>query len=260
MSEGIPYINTPQFIIDTSYKINTSVLPGFEDAPTSKSQHYAFIRGPQELSGGRVDDITTQKIILEWLERERERGHKLVGSFDTSLVWLFEVLPNSVRFIKDDWRKIWQNRYRQTKAYRWGFNFNWKNLSENILANGSILNNDIGRENIINNLISIYKDLENKRLIPPIDVSKIDVDIGREKVYKVTFKDQLNSIHFITDAEDVRYVYYTARSDFEAREIAEKRLSKSSIILDIEMDHYEIHPTLLNVSFSIPIFAHYIKI
>lgn len=82
--------------------ISSSSLPGFEEAPVSKSQHYAFIKGPQELTGKRIDDPVAQKIILDWLEREREKGHKLVGTFETSLCWIFEVIPNSVRFMTDD--------------------------------------------------------------------------------------------------------------------------------------------------------------
>ena len=96
-------VHTLQNTIQTwDTKISSSSLPGFEDAPVSKSQHYAFIKGPDSLAGKRVCDVATQEIILEWLEREREKGHKLVGSFETSLTWLFEVIPNSVRFMTDD--------------------------------------------------------------------------------------------------------------------------------------------------------------
>jgi len=84
-------------------RISHDSLPGFDETvPESRSANYAFIKGPEELSGMRVDDPKAQGIILKWLEDERARGRKLVGAFDTSLTWLFEVTPNSVRFITDD--------------------------------------------------------------------------------------------------------------------------------------------------------------
>jgi len=83
-------------------RISSRAMPGLEDAPEARSSNYAFIKGPAELSGMRVDTPESQKIILEWLESERSKGRKLVGAFDTSLSWLFEITPNSVRFIKDE--------------------------------------------------------------------------------------------------------------------------------------------------------------
>jgi len=84
-------------------RISPKHLPGLEEGiPESRSSNYAFIKGPDGLNGRRIEDPEAQKIILEWLERERARGHKLVGSFATSTTWLFEVTPNSVRFIKDE--------------------------------------------------------------------------------------------------------------------------------------------------------------
>ena len=67
-----------------------------------RSTNYAFIKGPSDLAECRVDDPETQTKILTWLEKERSKGHKLVGAFSTSLSWLFEVTPNSVRFILED--------------------------------------------------------------------------------------------------------------------------------------------------------------
>jgi len=82
--------------------ISRAAFRGLEPAEESRSANYAFIKGPEELNGRRVDQPDTQKIILEWLESERSKGRKLVGAFDTSLTWLFEITPNSVRFIKDE--------------------------------------------------------------------------------------------------------------------------------------------------------------
>lgn len=82
--------------------ISRTSYVGLESAEESRSANYAFIKGPEELSGKRVDQPESQKIILEWLESERSKGRKLVGAFDTSLSWLFEITPNSVRFIKDE--------------------------------------------------------------------------------------------------------------------------------------------------------------
>ena len=83
--------------------ISRKSLRGLEPADESRSSNYAFIKGPSELNGMRVDQPEAQKIILEWIEGERAKGHKLVGAFDTSLTWLFEVIPNSVRFIRDEY-------------------------------------------------------------------------------------------------------------------------------------------------------------
>ncbi len=86
-----------------NYRITANEMPGLSDSAIEcHTSNYAFIKGPQELSGNRIDDPETQKMILTWLETERSKGHKLVGAFDTSLSWLFEVTPNSVRFITDD--------------------------------------------------------------------------------------------------------------------------------------------------------------
>jgi len=82
--------------------IDSSKLVGLETSPETKSANYAFIKGPSSLTGLRIGDPEAQKIILEWIEKERSQGRKLVGAFDTSLSWLFEVIPNSVRFITDD--------------------------------------------------------------------------------------------------------------------------------------------------------------
>ena len=82
--------------------VPNSSLEGLVPNIESRSANYAFIKGPEELSGRRVSDPETQELILKWLEYERARGHRLVGAFDTSLSWLFDVTPNSVRFIKDE--------------------------------------------------------------------------------------------------------------------------------------------------------------
>ena len=78
-------------------------MPGLSDSAIEcNSANYAFIKGPEELNGSRIDDPETQKKILTWLETERSKGNKVVGAFSSSLSWLFEVTPNSVRFITDD--------------------------------------------------------------------------------------------------------------------------------------------------------------
>ena len=84
--------------------ITSDRMPGMQDVGSieCRTSNYAFIKGPSDLNGCRVDNPETQKQILSWLEIERGKGHKLVGAFDTSLTWLFEVTPNSVRFITDD--------------------------------------------------------------------------------------------------------------------------------------------------------------
>jgi len=83
-------------------KLSAKAMPGLEEAPEVRSSNYAFIKGPSDLSGMQVDDPAAQKKILEWIESERAKGRKLVGAFDTSLSWLFEITPNSVRFIRDE--------------------------------------------------------------------------------------------------------------------------------------------------------------
>lgn len=106
ISTGISdYAYSPSKIDGGSIEMATvsrTALSGLEPAEECRSSNYAFIKGPVELNGRRVDQPEAQKIILEWLERERANGRKLVGAFDTSLTWLFEITPNSIRFIQDE--------------------------------------------------------------------------------------------------------------------------------------------------------------
>jgi hypothetical protein len=90
---------------DYNYVTTTTTVetPSLDDIyEEMRSINYAFIKGPQELNGLKIEDPGTQKIILDWLEKERSKGNKLVSAFNTSVTWLFEVTPNSVRFITDE--------------------------------------------------------------------------------------------------------------------------------------------------------------
>ena len=94
------YIDTDAIV---GSQISAKLLPGLEDNSfETRSPHYAFIKGPQELNGRRIEDPYTQELILKWLEKERFNGNKLVGAFNTTTSWLFETIPNSVRFITDE--------------------------------------------------------------------------------------------------------------------------------------------------------------
>ncbi len=99
------YQNVLNTVMGTSPSLDTiskESLPGFDDAPETKLGNYAFIKGPEELRGLRIDSVRAQQIILKWLNEERQKGNRCVGAFESSLTWLFEVVPNSVRFITDD--------------------------------------------------------------------------------------------------------------------------------------------------------------
>lgn len=129
-----------------------------------------------------------------------------------------------------------------------------KGLYENVFANGSIIKNEANIENIKNTLITISKDLQNRGLIPEMKLNTVDIDVGRDKVFKVSYKDQLNSINFITGVDEVKSVYYTARSEFEARGIAEGHLCSSCKILSIELDHEVLDYSRLDINLAIPIY------
>ena len=128
-----------------------------------------------------------------------------------------------------------------------------RGLYENVFANGSIIKNEENIANIRDTIITLSKDLQNRGLIPEMKLNTVDVDIGRDKVFKVSYKDQLNSINFITGEDNIKFAYYSARSELEARKIAESRLSKSSIIVGIILDHEVLDYSRLDINLAIPL-------
>ena len=86
-------------------------------------------------------------------------------------------------------------------------------------------------------LIEVCKDLEKRKSLIRPRREDPKVDLHREKAFKITYKDQLNSIEFITDREEIKTISEIASSERDAEFKAKERLSSIATVLSSEFDH-----------------------
>lgn len=105
-------------------------------------------------------------------------------------------------------------------------------------------------DSILRVMEEVSKDLEKRNLLIPPRREDIKVDLHRDKVFKITYKDQLNSIEFITDREEIKTILVTASSERDAEFKAKERLSSSATVLSSEFDHEELDRNRVNVDYA----------
>jgi len=84
-------------------------------------------------------------------------------------------------------------------------------------------------------------------------ISNINVTPYKDKVYHVKYKDQLQSIEFIMDVQEIKTTKIIANSENDAAFKVRERFGPKVVILKIEFLHDKIDNTSINLNFHLKI-------
>jgi len=117
----------------------------------------------------------------------------------------------------------------------------------------SISPQEINVETLLETMRKITQDLENRKVITPsLDIKNdIKVSPGTIPVYRVSYKDQLNSVHFITGKSKIKTKDFTlGEEDFDrALNKAASLIPREAYIVDLMIHSWEEDRTRINIEY-----------
>lgn len=108
-------------------------------------------------------------------------------------------------------------------------------------------------DNIKKSMETALENMSKQRVITRPDYSNdLKLSKGIIFVYKVSYKNQLNSIHFITGKEDIKIKFITLNNENIdlAKEKAILELNKDDVLLDVMFDHTEEDPARIDILYT----------
>ena len=102
------------------------------------------------------------------------------------------------------------------------------------------------------NIEEATNNLVDRVTIPkPVNFDNVQVRLASVPVYKITYKTQLNSIHFITSKEEIKtHLFKGSNILEEAIQEAPNHVSKGAQIISVVLDHFEEDRTKINIQWS----------
>jgi hypothetical protein len=114
-------------------------------------------------------------------------------------------------------------------------------------------NSSLTIENLTKSMENALENMSKRKMIASPEYSNdLQVSTGNIYIYEVSYKNQLNSIHFITGKEDVKIMFISLSTENIdlAKEKAILEVDQGAIILDVVFDHPEEDPTRVDIMYS----------
>lgn len=114
---------------------------------------------------------------------------------------------------------------------------------------GTKLDENVIEDILRNQVLATCKEMESQGFLPN-SFKDLRVEPSIIKNYKVFYKDQLNSIEFIKDTEEIKEIIIEAYSEEDALIKAKNKLSKKATLLK-SVYFSEKFDSRINISFSV---------